>query len=59
MPEDNDDNLENHISDPQENVKGKVFAPILARLHFLTINVTGSCQQYGERVLVLAGVDAG
>ena len=44
MPEDNDDILENHISDRQESLEVKVDAPILARLHFLTINVAGSCQ---------------
>ena len=44
VPEDNDDILENHISDRQESLEVKVAAPILARLHFLTINVFGSCQ---------------
>ena len=44
MPEDNDDNPENHISDRQESFEVKATAPILARLHFLTINVFGSCQ---------------
>ena len=43
-PKDNDDILENHISDQQETLEVKVTAPILARLHFLTINVFGSCQ---------------
>ena len=45
---DNDDILENHISDQQETLEVKVRAPILARLHFLTINVFGSCQNWEQ-----------
>ena len=48
MPEDNDDNPENHISDRQESFEVKATAPILARLHFLTINVFGSCQNWEQ-----------
>ena len=47
-PKDNDDILENHISDQQETLEVKVTAPILARLHFLTINVFGSCQNWDQ-----------
>ena len=47
-PKDNDDILENHISDQQETLEVKVTAPILARLHFLTINVFGSCQNWEQ-----------
>ena len=47
-PKDNDDILESHISDQQETLEVKVRAPILARLHFLTINVFGSCQNRGQ-----------
>ena len=48
-PEDNDDIPENHISDQQESLEVKVAAPILARLHFQTINVAWELSDPGLR----------